>query len=158
MIKLIDKQPVYLELYEALTHFVGRQQMVVRAVVEQGVSIEDLARGVAAWHDQTPQVGTWGADWEFFFHGGGCELRHQHSGEPIDWNGPDPLAFGSLAFIHHLEWRLENESGMPALRAFVAERDTLAVLELIDELIADGVVTPERHLEPIPGPARQHAA
>jgi hypothetical protein len=157
MIKLTEKPPIYLELYEALAHFIGRQQMVVRAVIEQGVSPEALAGGVVAWWDKTPQVGRWGEDWEFFFHGGGCELRHLRTGEPIDWNGPDPLAFGWMSFPHHLEWRLANESGLPELHAFVSEHDLIAVLDLIQELIDEGVVTSDRHIEP-GTPAAQQAA
>jgi hypothetical protein len=157
MIKLTEKPPIYLELYEALAHFVGRQQMVVRAVIEQGVSPQALAGGVVAWRDKTPQVGRWGDDWEFFFHGGGCELRHLRTGEPIDWNGPDPLAFGWMSVLHHLEWRLVNEPGLPELRAFVSEHDLIAVLDLIQELIAGGVVTPDCHIEP-GTPAAQQAA
>ena len=157
MIKLTEKPPIYLELYEALAHFIGRQQMVVRAVIEQGVVPDELANGVVAWNDKTSQVGRWGDDWEFFFHGGGCELRHLHTGEPIDWNGPDPLAFGWMSFVHHLEWRLANESGLPELRAFVSEHDLMAVFDLIDELIEGGVVTPDCHIEPST-PAAQQAA
>jgi hypothetical protein len=158
MIKLNDKQPIYLELYEALAHFIGRQQIVVRAVIEQGVSPAALVRGVAAWHDKTPQIGAWGEDWEFFFHGGGCELRHRETGEPINWNGPDPLAFGTLSFIHHLEWRLAYEGGLTRLRAYIGDHDLLSVIDLIDELIAEGVITPDRHLGSEYGASQQHAA
>jgi hypothetical protein len=156
MIKLAETLPIYMELYQALAHFVARQQMVIRAVIELGVRPETLGQGVGAWRDKTPQVGTWGDEWEFFFHGGGCELRHVHTGEPIDWNGPDPLAFGRMSFLHHLEWRLESESGLPELHAFVSEHDLVAVLDLIQELIEGGVVTPDCHIEP--GTAAQQAA
>jgi hypothetical protein len=156
MIKLVENPPIYLELYQALAHFVARQQLVIRAVIELGVQPETLV-GVGAWRGKTPQVGTWGDEWEFFFHGGGCELRSRQSGEPIDWNGPDPLAFGWMSFIHHLEWRLANEPGLPELRAFVSKHDLIAVLDLIQELIDGGVVTPDRHIEP-GTPAAQQAA
>jgi hypothetical protein len=148
MVKLIDKDPIYLELYEALAHFVGRQQIVVRAVLDIGISPESMARGVSAWHDKTAQTGNWGRDWNFFFHGGGCELRHRLTDEPIDWTGPDPQAFGTMAFVQHLEWRLQFEAGLPQLRAFVQQHDALSVIELIDALMNDGVITSNRHVSP----------
>jgi hypothetical protein len=158
MIKLIEKEPIYLELYQALSHFVGRQQLVVRFVVEQGISLAELSRGVGGWYDKSPQVGHWGEDWEFFFHGGGCELRHRITGEPIDWNGPDPLAFGHLPFVHHLKWRLTHESGLPHLHKFVDHRDPISVIDLIQHLTDSGIITPERHVSPDVEPARKSAA
>lgn len=143
-----SSQSIHLELYRALEDFVRRQQLVVYVVTELGVSPESLSRGVAAWHDRIPQIGVWDETWEYFFHGGGCELRHLRTGEPIDLNGPDPLAFGSLSFIHHLEWRLKSENELPELHAFVTARDLLAVLDLIDELVSIGVIAPDRHLLP----------
>lgn len=145
MIKLIEKPPIYLELYEALAHFIGRQQLVIRAIRELGVTPETM-RGVGAWQGKTSQTGEWG-DWDFFFHGGGCELRHRQTGEPIDWNGPDTQAFGIMSFIHHLEWRLREQSGLSELRAYLSEHDTVSVVELIKELIRDGVITPDRHID-----------
>ena len=38
MVRLTEKAPIYFELYEALAYFLSRQQLVVRAVIEQGVS------------------------------------------------------------------------------------------------------------------------
>jgi hypothetical protein len=146
--RLTDKSPVCFELYEALTHFVSRQQLVVRAVIDQGVALDRLELGVAGWHDQTPQTGQWGHDWRFLFHGGGCELRHRHTGEPIDWNGPDPLAFGISAFIYHLQWRLAQGHDLPHLRAVIENDSETAVRALIRELIADGIISPARHLLP----------
>ena len=49
---------------EAIAHYSGRQQLVVRAVVDAGVIPADLVKGVGGWYDKTPQVGTWG-EWRF---------------------------------------------------------------------------------------------
>lgn len=148
MQRLTDKTEVYTELYEALTVFMGRQQLVVRAVIEQGVVPDDLKRGVAGWYDKTPQTGVWGQHWGFRFHGGGCELRHRETGEPVDWNGPDPYAFGKRAFVYHLAWRLERGHDLPHLHATMQDGGEQAVIALIDDLIADGIITPEQHLVP----------
>ena len=146
MIRLTEKEPVYLELYEALAHFLGRQQLVVRAVIEQGVSPQALAAGVAGWHDKTPQTGAWGAEWRFMFHGSGCELKHNRTGEPIDWNGPDPHAFGARAFARHLAWRLAQGHPLPLLRALFNREGEAAILRLIDELIAGEIISSDRRL------------
>jgi hypothetical protein len=102
--------------------------------------------GVGAWQGKSSQTGEWG-NWEFFFHGGGYELRHKETGEPIDWNGPDTQAFGTMPFIHHLQWRLKNQAGLPELKAYIAAHDALSVIELINELIRGGVITSDRHID-----------
>jgi hypothetical protein len=158
MIKLTDKEPIYLELYESLAHFVARQQLVVRTVIELGISPESLSRGVAAWHDKTSQTGRWGSDWGFFFHGGGCELRHRLTGERIDWNGPDSLAFGTMAFIQHLEWRLKHGDDLPHLRKFVQQNDLISVITLIDALVEAGIISADRHVFPDTSTQQKNAA
>jgi hypothetical protein len=158
MVRLADSAPVYLELYEALAYFLGRQQLVVRAVMEQGVPLEALRDGVAGWHDKTAQTGDWGHDWHFMFHGGGCELKHRYTGEPIDWNGPDPLAFGTSAFLYHLEWRLTQGHALPWLSALIEREGDSAVRALIEQLIADGVISPDRRLIPGDNLAQASAA
>jgi hypothetical protein len=146
MMRLADTDPIYLELYEALAHFIGRQQLVVRAVIEQGISPQALKQGVAGWYDKTAQTGMWGENWRFMFHGGGCALTHQQTGEPIDWNGPDPHAFGTLAFIRHLKWRIGQGHTLTRLGSLVAQEGEQAVAHLIDDLIRCGVISPDRRL------------
>jgi hypothetical protein len=159
--RLADQPPIYLELYDALAHFVGRQQLVLRAIADQGVLFAALGRGVSGWYDKTPRLGEWGSEWRFMFHGGGCELRHRRTREPIDRNGPDPASFGPFSFIQHLEWRLKRGDDLPLLRAYVEERGPyggFAVNDLIDDLIADGLVSPEHHLTPVTDSAPASAA
>ena len=146
MIRLVNTDPIYLELYEALPHFIGRQQLVVRAVIEQGVAPQALHQGVAGWHDITSQTGMWGENWRFMFHGGGCTLTHQQTGEPIDWNGPDPHAFGTLAFIRHLKWRLTQEHPLTLLENLLEHDGEQAIMCLIEDLIGRGVISPDRRL------------
>jgi len=130
-----------MELYEAIAHYIGRQQLVVRTVIERGVNPAEL-RGVGAWHDKTEQIGDWGADWRFFFHGGGCRLTHRITKEPIDWDGPDPYRFDPFFFIHHLEWRCAQGHNLPHLCAFLKEHDApVDTYRLIEDLIKDGIVS-----------------
>lgn len=152
MIRLVDKDPVYLELYEALAYFRSRQQLVLRFIAEQGVAVSDLRYGVRAWRSKSPQIGGWGVAWRFFFHGGGCTLRHTSTGEVIDFNGPDPECIIPYSFRTHLAWRLANEAGLPLLRAYVADHNIEAVDELVGHLVADGVLTPDYHLTPADRP------
>lgn len=145
MVKLTEKDPIYFEVFDALTYFVGRQQMVLRFLTELGIRPEDM-KGVAGWHGKSSQKGMWGTDWHFFFHGGGCQLTHTKTGEPINWEGPDPAAFSTPSFIQHIEWRLAHQTGLPVLRDYVEKHGLLTIIELIDDLIADHIISPERHL------------
>jgi hypothetical protein len=155
---LEDKEPLYLELYDALTHFIGRQQLVVRAVADQGVSPDDLQQGVGGWHEKTPQVGTWGGDWEIFFHGAGCRLKHHKTGEVVEWNAPDPYAFDPFFFVEHLEWRLAQGDWLPLLRAFCDEHGSDRIYGLINDLIADNIISSDYRLTPAPDETRASAA
>ena len=152
MIRLVDKDPVYLELYEALAYFRSRQQLVLRFITEQGVSVSDLRYGVRAWRGKTSQIGDWGEVWHFFFHGGGCTLSHKSTGEVIDFNGPDPECIIPYSFRTHLAWRLANDPGLSLLREFVASHGIEAVDDLVDHLVSDGILTPNYHLMPADHP------
>jgi hypothetical protein len=90
----------------------------------------------------------WAQDWEYFFHGGGCELTHRETREPINWEGPDPAAFSFTSFIHHLEWRFSRSDQLPLLKSYVAQYSPLSILNLINALVQEGIITPERHLIP----------
>jgi hypothetical protein len=145
-VRLIDKSPIYLELYDALSHYLGRQSLVVAAVIEQGVEPADLVKGIGGWRGKTVQIGQWGSEWHFFFHGGGCRLTHQRTKEPIDWNGPDPNSIDPFFFITHLDWRLEQGHELPLLRQIADRNNPLKVFNLIKELVEDGIVTPDYRL------------
>jgi hypothetical protein len=58
----------------------------------------------------------WKRDWEFFRHGIGCKLINLRTGEPIEWDAPDPCAISLYWFLANLEWRLKNESADPFIR------------------------------------------
>lgn len=142
---LADKDPIYLELFEAIGYFLGRQPLVLQVIVEKGISLKELPRGVSAWYGKTEEIGKWVSDWRFRFHGGGCELKNLRTGEPIDWNGPFGHAFSVFSFINHLEWRLQAGHDLPLLREYVEHSGGFAVHKLIEELVADGVLTPDYH-------------
>jgi len=152
-VRLIEKDALYFELYDALAHFMGRQHLVVQAVIDQGVNPADLIKGAGGWYDKTSQVGWWGKDWKFFFHGGGCCITNLDTGEAIDWNGPDPQSFDPYFFVHHLEWRLSREADLALLRSYIQQRgNSLAIADLIHDLIVDGIISPNCHLTPSPAP------
>ncbi|HSG42479.1 MAG TPA: hypothetical protein VLA72_04925 [Anaerolineales bacterium] len=58
------------------------------------------------------QKGQWreenGETWNYFMHGGGCKLINQKTGEPIDWDCPDPMQFDAFKFCFHLKWQTEK--------------------------------------------------
>lgn len=148
MTNLPDKDPLYRELFEAVSYFWGRTQLVLRFIVEQGVDPASM-RGVSSWTDKTPQTGMWGTDWRFFFHGAGCTLTHVATEEPIDWEGPDPLAFSPKSFTYHLDWRLKTQPGLTLLRKFAADNTEMSIWKLIDDLVADGIIGSDYHLSPV---------
>jgi hypothetical protein len=70
MVRLADKPSIYLELYGALAHFRDANSLPFAPSSIRRKSIRPPARcgGVG---DKAPQVGQWGDEWRFFFHGGG---------------------------------------------------------------------------------------
>ena len=146
--RLGDKDPLYIELYNAIAYFLSRQRLVILVVMEQGVDPADLAKGVAGWYDKTPSRGTWGSEWRFGFHGGGCLLINNLTREEIDWTGPDTSRFSPYSFTRHLKWRLAHGHDLPLLREYVDEHGSDAVNKLIKELMADGLVSTNYHLLP----------
>jgi hypothetical protein len=57
--------------------------------------------------------GVWKNEWQFFRHGGGCKLTHLRTGEPIEWDAPDPQAITTHRFLDNLAWRLNNDMDDP---------------------------------------------
>lgn len=143
-----DRQALHMELYEAITYFIGRQYLVILAVADQGIDPTQMRGGVGAWQGKSLQVGTWGVEWDFTFHGSGCLLRNRRTKEEIDWNGPDLASFSPYFFAYHLEWRLAQSHDLPLLRQFTEQHGIVTVVKLIDELIADGVITEDHRLTP----------
>ena len=140
VVSLTDKHPIYTELYVSIVAYVSRQQLVVEAVKDQGVDPANLVYGTFGWRSHTEQRGQWG-EWDFTFHGSGCRLKHRETGEPIDWDGPDPLRFDRFFYLVHLEWRLDEGHDLPELRTFVKQNGQTAVTKLMDDLIDFGVLS-----------------
>jgi hypothetical protein len=145
--RLIDRQPIYLELYDAIAYFLARQRLVIRAVADQGIEPSEIGSGVSDWHGKSPQRGKWG-EWGFLFHGSGCRLTHPQTREAIDWNGPDIDSFDTYFFIEHLEWRLTQKHYLPLLHLHIKANGTAGVVKLIDDLIADGFISEDYRLNP----------
>ena len=86
------------------------------------------------WHDK------YGNTWDYFLHGGGCRLTNKETGEPIDWDCPNPRHFDSFKFCFHLKWQAENcPTKYPKLIKYLHNYGIYAIeLELIPELVDDG--------------------
>jgi hypothetical protein len=145
-VPLTDKAPIFMELFDAITYFIGRQQLVVRAVIERGVNPADLVNGIGGWRPKTEQVGFWGTEWRFFFHGGGCRLTHIHTQETINWNGPEPFRFDPYFFAKHLMWRIDHGHDLPLVKQYLEEHDMEGITTLLQELATDGIITPDCRL------------
>lgn len=96
---------------------------------------------------ELPPTGFWGDkdEWEYFLHGNGCRLRNVNTGEPINWNCPNILAFDPYFFLHHLEWRIESryrEDELYHTRRWIEQHsDGLqSIITLIKEMIDVGLI------------------
>ena len=86
------------------------------------------------WTDKNDDV------WDYFMHGGGCRLTNKKTGEPIDWDCPNPMYFDAFKFCFHLKWQAENfPIKYPSLIKYLHDHDIHAIEhELIPELVNDG--------------------
>ena len=67
--------------------------------------------------EEVPESLIWKGDWKHGVHGAGCLLVNLRTGEPIEWDGPDPNEFRIDWFMNNLIWRLKNESEDPYIKA-----------------------------------------
>ena len=98
----IERQQLVFDVIQALRSdmFVtGDQSIPVMVAVEMARKYADI-----------PQTGIWQNDegvWDYFFHGSGCRLTHQITGEVIDWDAPDTEIFDSWKFMYWIKWAVE---------------------------------------------------
>jgi hypothetical protein len=110
-----------------IEHFLQRQKLVALAMLDVhptalrlagthilGIEIEPY---VTKWQDKLDadmdfarnwQSGLWRGTWKHWAHGVGCRLTHIESGEPIEWDAPNLLAFDEGWFGNHLGWRIQQ--------------------------------------------------
>lgn len=98
-------------------------------------------------------TGSWGdtGEWTYFLHGQGCMLRNAHTGEIINWNCPNVLAFDPYFFLDHLKWRLgshHREDELQYTRAWIQQQPEgfRSILSLIEEMINDGLINKDMTL------------
>ena len=89
------------------------------------------------WYDPT------GTAWDYYLHGCGCRLKHQMSGEPLDWDCPDVQSFDPYFFNEYVDW-LVRQSGRDVdtemLRRWLDQQNGEGVIALIEEMRVDGVI------------------
>ena len=118
-------------LRNLIAYFIERQRLVVLAMVELAPAFLTVdnpnrlpidlapyldafdARRAAMTDPDELHQGIWKHDWRYLIHGIGCKLTHIHTGEPVEWDAPDPLAFRFDWFWQHLAWRIDHEAGDP---------------------------------------------
>jgi len=91
-------------------------------------------------------------NWEYFFHGNGCLLTHQMTGEVIDWDAPNVKVFDSWKFIYWLEWVIETKPNdlvrdVDGLQTFIASKNELesVVNDVIAGLIMQSIIARVPH-------------
>jgi hypothetical protein len=120
-----------------IEYFLQRQTLVARAMLEvhpqplrmYGTHIfgVEIAPCVERWRRRIAtddnfrfnwQSGVWGGEWRHFAHGYGCRLTHIHTGEPLEWDAPDLLAFDEYWFGNHLTWRIQQTLSPDQVEAY----------------------------------------
>ena len=103
-----------------------------------------LRRMIGKKTPRVNQIGSWrdheGETWNYFMHGGGCQLTNTITGEVIDWDCPDITRFDAFKFAFHLEWQIQNfPEKYPNLTKYVSHNDLQSVEHnLIPELVNEG--------------------
>ncbi|MCI0713365.1 MAG: hypothetical protein L0154_24630 [Chloroflexi bacterium] len=66
------------------------------------------------------QRGEWEHEgrWQYFVHGTGIKLTNTVSGEPIEWDAPDPDVFDVYWFANWVEWKVLQSGEFRDLRNF----------------------------------------
>lgn len=119
-----DGKAILKELEIALNDFVNRLSLVRQAILDLGLTPEELKRaGPASWiQKDIPQSGVWikNSEWRYFLHGKGCRLTNLLNGETLDWNSKNESGYDidPYAFIHYLTWRVENVNDLQKLAEY----------------------------------------
>lgn len=100
----IERQQLVFDVIQALRpdmFVIADKSIPVMVVIEMAQKYADV-----------PQIGIWQNDegvWDRFFHGNGCRLTHQITGEVIDWDAPDTEIFDSWKFLYWIKWAIETK-------------------------------------------------
>jgi hypothetical protein len=96
---------------------------------------------------RVPQTGIWndheGNTWHYYLHGGGCRLTHTITGEPIDWDCPNPLTFDPWFFRFHLAWQLQSpdhNNQLVHVAEWVQAYGLHAIDRLLEEMRSEGLI------------------
>jgi hypothetical protein len=95
--------------------------------------------------EEAPESLIWKGDWKHGVHGAGCLLLNLRTGEPLEWDGPDPNEFRIDWLMNNLIWRLKNEPEDPYIKAcndwlLSQQTDTNTVKKAIFRLIEKGIL------------------
>lgn len=108
---------------QLVQQYINRQQLVALAMLEvhptplktmgSHVLGVEIAPYLDKWYEKIAinpnwQGGIWRYSWRHWARGVGCELVHINTGEPIEWDVPDLMAFDEIWFWNHLSWRISN--------------------------------------------------
>jgi hypothetical protein len=101
--------------------FIERQQVVfdvintlrpdMFAIADKSVTDMQLIE-IVQKYSHVSQSGVWHSDegiWDYFFHGNGCRLTHQRTGEVIDWDAPNVQMFDPWKFLYWIKWAVATK-------------------------------------------------
>jgi hypothetical protein len=109
-----------------MCYFIERQRIVCLAMLDLdpyalkaggdtlfGIAISPYIDASANFRSENR--GIWKNEWKYRLHGIGCELVNIHTGEPLEWDAPDPDSFEFSWFWEHLGWRLKQDLSDPVV-------------------------------------------
>lgn len=135
-------------VYNLMAHFVTRQQIVVFATLDVhptafpdaqehvfGIELKPYLvafkkRMSKAWPIGSIYQGVWKNEWAYDVHGTACKLTNLQTGEPLEWDAPDPQAIFLYWFTQRLAWRLKNEQNDPFVRKYHEAKQGKRTLEI----------------------------
>jgi hypothetical protein len=137
---MADRDAVKYAMYALVYRFVERLRLVYDAISELRPDFLWFGNpDTNQWlhlHNQyrhVPDAGHWykdGAWWQYTTRGYGCQLTHEISGEPLEWDAPNPQVFDSYWFINWLEWLLaqdDDDDDVELVRLAFAEQNTARI-------------------------------
>lgn len=102
-------------VYSLVKRYASRQNTVLEAMGDLRPDLLLLAKGggvveeliqMTKLYSAVPQSGQWGKnkEWHYFIHGKGCQLIHNTTQEPLEWDAPDIESFDRSWFVNYLQW------------------------------------------------------
>ncbi len=151
-----DLNPIQQAIYNLIQRFVGRQKIVLEAMLDYYYEPDMWRDGAPrAWsiiHKQyglKSPLGIWekdGEKWEYFLHGAGCRLTNLQTHEYLNWDAPNLQRFDRSWFLDWMHWYINDpdhvKGGEDVFNNFPPDREDLRkfVYEILSQIEQAGLI------------------